>query len=61
MEGDEAGGGGELHALAEELGEASGERKRENGREGVKIEDSNFGVFFFIYSYHVASCQEVWT
>jgi len=34
VEGDEAGGGGELHALAEEAGEASGERKRENGREG---------------------------
>ena len=46
MEGDEAGGGGELHALVEEVGEASGERMRENGREGVKVEDSNFGGFF---------------
>ena len=59
VEGDEAGGGGELHALAEEAGEASGERKRENGREEVKVEDINFGGFFCIYSCHVASCQEV--
>jgi len=61
VEGDEAGGGGELHALAEEAGEASGERKRENGREGVKVEDSNFGGFFCIYLCHVAPSQEVWT
>ena len=37
VEGDEAGGGGELHALAEEAEEAWGERKRQNGREGVKV------------------------
>ena len=46
MEGEEAGGDGELHALAEEAGEAWGERKRQNGREGVKVEDSNFRGFF---------------
>ena len=37
------------------------ERKRQNGREGVKVEDSNFGGFFCIYSYHVALYQGVWT
>ena len=31
---------------SEEAGEAWGEIKRENGREGVKVEDSNFGGFF---------------
>ena len=46
MEGEEAGGDGELHPLAEEAEEAWGERKRQNGREGVKVEDSNFGGFF---------------
>ena len=49
MEGAEAGGDGELHPLAEEAEEAWGERKRQNGREGVKVEDSNFGGFFFAY------------
>ena len=34
VEGEEAGGDGELHPLAEEAEEAWGERKRQNGREG---------------------------
>jgi len=36
MEGEEAGGGGELHSVAEEAGEVWGERKREweGGGEG---------------------------
>ena len=37
VEGEEAGGDGELHPLEEEAGEAWGERKRQNGREGVKV------------------------
>jgi len=50
VEDEEAGGGSELHALAEEAGEAWGERKRENEREGVKVEDNNFGgVFLYIF------------
>jgi hypothetical protein len=60
VEGEEAGGDGELHPLAEEAEEAWGERKRQNGREGVKVEDSNFGGFFCIYLCHVAPSQEVW-
>ena len=48
-------------ARFEEAGEAWGERKRENGREGVKVEDSNFRGFFCKNSCHVAPCQEVWT
>jgi len=46
---------------SEEAGEAWGEIKRENGREGVKVEDSNFRGFFCKNSCHVAPCQEVWT
>ena len=49
MEDEEAGGGDELHALAEEAGEAWGERKREKEREGVKVEDGEFGGSFCIY------------
>ena len=30
-------GDGELHPLADEVEEAWGERKRQNGREGVKV------------------------
>jgi hypothetical protein len=46
VEGEEAGGNSELHPLAEE---AWGERERENGRPRGKVEDSNFGGFFFAY------------
>ena len=44
---------------AEEAGEAWGER--ENGREGVKVEDNTFGGYFCIYSCHMAPSQGVWT
>ena len=63
-------GGGELQWKArrqgaavssEEAGEAWGEIKRENGKEGVKVEDSNFRGFFCKNSCHMAPCQEVWT
>ena len=44
------GGSGELHAQAEEAGEHVGRlRKRENEREGVKVEDNNFGGVFYIF------------
>ena len=63
MEGEEAGGGGELHSVAEEAGEVWGEREREWEGGGVKVEDSNFGGFFFFAHIHAmcAPYQGVWT
>ena len=33
----------------------------EEGSEGVKVEDSNFGGFFCICACHVVPCGGVWT
>jgi len=33
----------------------------EEGSDGVKVEDSNFGGFFCMCSYHVTSCKKIWT
>ena len=60
MEGEEAGGDSELHTLGRKQGRF-GERERENGSEGVKVEDSKFGGFFYIYLWHVVPSQGVWT
>ena len=47
-----------LHALRRKQGRRG---ERENGREGVKVEDSTFGGYFCIYSCHMAPSQGVWT
>ena len=59
VEGEEAGGGGGSTHCGGSRGGVG--RERENGREGVKVEDSTFGGYFCIYSCHMAPSQGVWT
>ena len=47
-----------LHALRRKQGRRG---ERENGREGVKVEDSTFRGYFCIYSCHMAPSQGIWT
>jgi len=46
---------------ASSRGRGLGGRRREEGSEGVKVEDSNFGGFFCICACHVPPCEGVWT
>ena len=64
--GSSEGGGAAARCRGREGGASSrgrglGGRRREEGSEGVKVEDSNFGGFFCICACHVAPCEGVWT